>query len=149
MRRSFISLRRIHMKAKPIPDNRKGVIASLCLPDCAKAIEFYKKAFGAASHDCMKGADGKVMHAELAIGTGVIMVSDAFPDWNCHPTKNAKLFFYTENCDAAVEKAVKAGCKLERPVEDQFWGDRMGNVIDPFGVGWGIATHKEDLSFEE
>lgn len=133
----------------PVPEDRRGVIANLTIDGARKAIEFYKKAFGAEACECMDGPAGKVGHAELKIGTGVIMLSDAFPEWNCLPTKNARLFFYVHDADKAVEKAVKAGCKLERPVEDQFWGDRMGNVVDPFGVSWGIATHKEDLSAEE
>ncbi len=136
-------------KVQPIPEDRRGVIAQLTIDGAKKAIEFYKKAFDAEASECMDGPAGKVGHAELKIGAGVIMINDAFPEWNCLPTKNARMFFYVADVDAAVQKAVKAGCKLERPVEDQFWGDRMGNVVDPFGVGWGIATHKEDLTSEQ
>ena|SRR5579883_88298 len=137
------------MKAKAIPDTHHGIISVLCIDGCEKAMEFYKKAFGATTAECMKGGDGKVMHAEVKIGTGLIMVNDPMPQWNVQPTKNAKLFFYVENVDAAVEKAVKAGCKIRHEVVDQFWGDRMGNVVDPFGIEWGIATHKEDLTPEQ
>lgn len=137
------------MKVKPIPDTHHGVIANLCIDGSEKAMEFYKKAFGATASECMKGPGGKVMHAEVKIATGVLMLNDPMPHWNVTPTKGAKLFFYVENADAAVEKAVKAGCKIQHEVTDQFWGDRMGNVIDPFGVEWGIATHKEDLTPEQ
>lgn len=136
-------------KVKPVPTGYEGIIPNLCLENAAKAIEFYKKAFGATSEECMKGEDGKVMHAEVKIGQGVIMLSDAFPEWNCHPSKNARLFFYVPDVDKVVAQAVKAGCKIEQPVQDQFWGDRMGKVTDPFGVSWGVATHKEDLTPEQ
>lgn len=136
-------------KIQPIPENRRGVIPNLVLDGARKAMEFYQRAFGAHAEECMDMPGHKVGHAELKIGTGVVMLSDAFPEWNCHPTKNARLFFYVENVDAAVERALKAGCKIERPVEDQFWGDRMGTVVDPFGVVWGLATHREDLTPEQ
>ncbi len=136
-------------KVKPIPDDRRGVIANLTVEGARKALEFYAKAFGAKSTDCMEMPGGKVGHAEVRVGTGLIMINDPFPEWGCHPTANARLFMYVEDVDAAYAKAVKAGCKPARPVEDQFWGDRMGAVVDPFGVEWGLATHKEDLTFEQ
>lgn len=136
-------------KVNPIPDDMRGVIASLCVEGAAKAIEFYQKAFGAQAGEVMKNPDGKVVHASLRIATGQIMISDVFPQWNNKPTKNAQFYVYVEDCDAAVAKALKAGAKQEWPTEDMFWGDRVGHVTDPYGFTWALATHKEDVSPDE
>ncbi|MBI4349463.1 MAG: VOC family protein [Elusimicrobia bacterium] len=134
---------------KPIPDGYRAVTPGLAIDGAAQAIEFYKKAFGATDvHECMKGPDGKIMHAELKIGDSIIMVSEAFPQWGCEATRS-RFYIYTDDCDALLARAAKAGAKPEQPATDQFWGDRMGSVRDAWGNVWSIATHKEDLTPEQ
>jgi uncharacterized glyoxalase superfamily protein PhnB len=123
--------------------------------DAARAIEFYKQAFGAEVRGGVaKGPDGKVMHAELKIGDSVIMLSDENPEWgSLSPLSSGGsgmgLHIYLDGVDAAFDRAVKAGAQVEMPVMDQFWGDRYGKLKDPFGHKWSIATHTKDLSEEE
>jgi PhnB protein len=142
------------MAVKPIPEGYHTVTPYLAVEDAAKAIEFYKRAFGAKERGRMDAPEGKIGHAELEIGDAVIMLSDPFPQATTKPPKelggiSASLFVYSEDVDAAVQRAVDAGATVSMPVEDMFWGDRFGSVMDPFGHQWSIATHKEDLTPEE
>jgi PhnB protein len=141
--------------AKPIPDGYHTVTPSLVVKGGAQAIEFYKKAFGATEHFRMPGPDGKsLMHAELKIGDSIVMLADEQPDTGCKaPTSvgvsTSSLFLYVKDVDAGFKKAVEAGATPEMPPADMFWGDRFGQVRDPFGHLWGLGTHKEDLAPEE
>lgn len=142
------------MAVKPIPEGYHTVTPFLTIRDAARAIEFYKQAFGAKERGVMKGPDGKVMHAELLIGDSVIMLSDEFPDFGALSPQAlggspAGLHIYVEDVDSAFDQAVKAGAHVEMPVMDQFWGDRYGRLKDPFGHKWSIATHTKDLSMDE
>ncbi|MCC6750097.1 MAG: VOC family protein [Deltaproteobacteria bacterium] len=127
---------------KPVPDGYQTLTPALNLKGADQAIEFYKKAFGAEERFRMPGPGGVVMHAELQIGSSVVMLSEAMQD----PPTVGSIFMYVPDADAAFDRAVKAGAKVKMPMQDMFWGDRFGKVTDPNGIGWGIATHKEDLS---
>jgi len=122
--------------------------------DAAQAIEYYTKAFGAKERVRMDAPGGKIGHAELEIGNGLIMLSDPFPQSSSKPPKelggtSASVFMYVEDVDAAVKQAVDAGATITMEVADQFWGDRFGTITDPFGHVWSLATHVEDLTPEE
>lgn len=140
--------------AKPIPDGFHTVTPHLVVSDAAKAIEFYKQALGAQEIERFMMPDGKaVMHAELKIGNSVLMLGNEFPP-DCLSPKtrggtSVSLNLYVENADAAFDRAVKAGCTVKMPMADQFWGDRYGQVEDPFGHKWSLATHKQDLTKEQ
>jgi PhnB protein len=121
------------------------VTAYLCADGASEAIEFYKRAFGAEERFRMPTPDGKVAHAELQIGDSVVMLSEAIQE----PVTSASMYLYVPNVDAVCQRAVAAGAEAAMPPTDMFWGDRFGRVVDPFGVRWGIATHKEDLSPQE
>ena len=141
-------------KANPIPEGYHSVTPYLCVNDAARAIEFYKEAFGATEIMRMEAPGGKIGHAEVKIGDSFVMLADEFPEMNFRSPQtlggvSAHFMIYDEDVDALVERAVAAGAKLTRPVKDQFYGDRSGGVEDPFGHHWYIATHKEDLSPEE
>jgi PhnB protein len=142
------------MPVKPVPDGYHTLTPFLTIRDAARAIEFYKQAFGAEERGVMKSPDGKVMHAELKIGDSIIMLSDEFPEFGSLSPQSIGgssmgLHIYLDNVDAAFERAVKAGAKVEMPVMDQFWGDRYGKLKDPFGHQWSIGTHTKDLSMDE
>jgi len=142
------------MSVKPIPDGYHSITPFLTVRDAARAIEFYKQAFGAEERGVMKGPDGKVMHAELKIGDSIIMLSDEFPEYGALSPQSIGgagmgLHIYLDGVDAAFDRAVKAGAKVEMPVMDQFWGDRYGKLSDPFGHKWSIGTHVKDLSMDE
>jgi PhnB protein len=137
--------------AKPVPDGYHNITPYMTVRDAARAIEFYKQAFGATEKGVMKGPDGKVMHAELRIGDSILMLADEFPQFgSLSPLSTGGsgmgLHIYTEDVDAAFDRAVKAGAKVDMPVADMFWGDRYGKLADPFGHKWSIATHKRDMS---
>lgn len=140
---------------KPIPDGFSTVTTSLIVKGAEKAIEFYKKAFGAQELFRFLGPDGKsIMHAEIKIGNSIVMLSDEVPQMNCFSPQSLggsgmAIYMYVEDADAVFNKAVASGAKPIMPVMDTFWGDRFGNVQDPFGHVWGIATHKKDMSPEE
>ena len=139
---------------KPIPEGFHSVTPSIVVRDAARAIEFYKKALGAKERMRMAGPDGKVMHAELQIGDSVIFLGDEMPQ---SPSKSPQtlggstgaLHLYVQDVDQAFQKAIEAGGKVAMPVADQFWGDRYGSFVDPFGHVWGLGTHKEDLTNDE
>jgi len=143
------------MSVKPVPDGYHTLTPFLTVRDAARAIEFYKKAFGAEVRGGVaKGPDGKVMHAELQIGDSVIMLSDEFPEFGSLSPQSTGgspmgLHIYVDGVDAAFDRAVKAGAQVEMPVMDQFWGDRYGRLKDPFGHKWSIATHVKDMSEDE
>ena len=139
---------------KPIPEGYHSVTPYLCCRDAARAIEFYKKAFGATEIMRMGAPDGKVGHAELQIGNSRVMIADEFPEMQFLSPASIggtpiTLHLYVEDVDAVVPRAVGAGAKVTRPVKDEFYGDRAGQVEDPFGYKWYVATHKEDLTMEE
>ncbi len=142
------------MPAKPIPEGYHTLTTYLAVEDAAKAIEFYKRAFGATERVRMDAPGGKIGHAELAIGDSLIMLADPFPQASTKSPKElggttTSIFMYVEDVDAAIQDAVDAGGEITMKVDDQFWGDRLGSVTDPFGHLWQIATHKEDLTPEE
>jgi len=143
-----------HMPVKPIPDGYSSVTPYLAVKQAADAIEFYRRAFGAKERMRLVAPDGKVGHAELAIGNSVIMLADEHPDMDLRSPESyggasVTLHLYVPDVDASFRKATAAGAKPLRQVQDQFYGDRSGTVRDPFGHVWHIATHKEDLSSEE
>jgi PhnB protein len=143
------------MSVKPVPEGYHTLTPSLTVRDAARAIEFYKQAFGAEVRGGVaKGPDGKVMHAELQIGDSVIMLTDEFPEFGSLSPQSSggagmSLHIYVDGVDAAFDRAVKAGAQVEMPVSDQFWGDRYGKLKDPFGHKWSIATHIKDMSADE
>jgi PhnB protein len=142
------------MAVKPVPDGYHTITPYLTVRDAARAIEFYKAAFGATERGVAKGPDGKVMHAELKIGDSIIMLADEFPDFGSLSPQSiggsaSGLHIYLDGVDAAFDRAVKAGAVVEMPVSDQFWGDRYGKLKDPFGHKWSIGTHIKDVSMDE
>ena len=138
---------------RPIPEGQHTVTPGLVHREAKKAIEFYKKAFGAEVKSNMTMPDGRVMHAEIRIGDSTIFLSDEFPemapDHKSPQTAGCvtgSLYLYVQDCDASFKRATDAGAKTVMPPADMFWGDRFAKVTDPFGHQWGMATHKEDLS---
>jgi PhnB protein len=142
------------MAVKPIPEGYHSLQTYLAVEDASKAIEFYKEAFGAEERLRMPGPDGKIAHAELQIGDSRLMLSDPFPHSSVRPPAErggptGSVFMYVDDVDATFEQAQGAGADVVSELEDMFWGDRFGTLVDPFGHVWSIATHKEDLSEEE
>ena len=139
---------------KPIPDDYPRVIPSLAVDGAAAAIDFYCAVLGATVRMRMDGPDGKVGHAELQLGDSVIMLADEFPEMDHRGPRSVggtpvTLSVYVEDVDAVFAKAIAAGARELRAVEDQFYGDRSGQLEDPFGHRWNVATHVEDVSEEE
>lgn len=139
---------------KPVPDGYHTVTPYLVLKGAARAIDFYKQAFGATELLRMPRPDGTLGHAEIKIGTSPIMLADEDPAMGARSPESfggspVSILLYVEDADALFARAVRAGAKEVRPMADQFYGDRMGGVSDPFGYTWYIATHKEDVSEEE
>ena len=143
------------MTAKPIPTGFHSITPHLIIRDAARAIEFYKQAFGAKEIARMPGPDGKsIMHAEIQIGDSRIMLADEAPERDIRSPQTlggtpVSIMLYVDDVDARYNKAIAAGAKELRPVKDQFYGDRSGCITDPFGHQWTIATHKENVSAEE
>ena len=142
------------MAVKPVPEGYTSVTPYLTVDDGKAAIEFYKRALGATERGVMHGPDGKIAHAELQIGDAVVMLSDVFPQSACRTPKEltgttVALFLFVEDVDSVVQDAVDAGATILMQPEDQFWGDRLGQVTDPFGHVWQIATRVQDLTPEE
>jgi uncharacterized glyoxalase superfamily protein PhnB len=129
-------------KVKAVPQGYQTVTPFLNVKGASEAIEFYKKAFGAEERSRMPGPSGAIMHAELQLGTSVIMMSDAMTN----PPTQTSLHIYVDDCDALWSRATAAGCKIEMPITDMFWGDRYGVVSDKWGNRWAIASHKVDVS---
>jgi PhnB protein len=142
------------MPVKPVPEGYHTATPYLIVSGGAKAIEFYKRALGATERMRLDGPDGKIGHAEIEIGDSVIMLADEFPEMGAKSPQSiggtpVGICLYVEDVDARFQQAVKAGAKIERPLQNQFYGDRSGTVIDPFGHKWTIATHIEDVPPEE
>ena len=137
---------------KPIPDKYTTITPSLTLNDAARAIEFYKKAFGATERMAMKSPEGKVVHAELQIGNSIVMLCDEMMDMRSAKTiggSPVSFYVYVENVDDAFRKAISAGGKEIYALKDEFWGDRVGGLEDPFGYKWSLASRTRDLSPSE
>ncbi|MDX2231492.1 MAG: VOC family protein [Leptolyngbyaceae cyanobacterium bins.349] len=130
------------------------VMPSLTVHDGAAAIAFYQQAFGAVEMGRMPSPDGKIMHAELKIGDSLLFLNDEFPDMGCpSPMKlngsPVTIHLQVEDVDTVFEQALQAGATVTMPLQDMFWGDRYGKLVDPFGHHWSLATHIEDVSSEE
>ena len=141
-------------KVKPIPDGYHTVTPYLIISDAAKALDFYKKAFGAMETVRMTAPGGKVGHAEIKIGDSPIMLADECPEMSGRSPQAlggspVSIMLYVEDVDTRFKRAIKAGAKELRPVKDQFYGDRCGSLTDPFGHIWHLATHVEDVSQKE
>jgi len=141
-------------KVKPIPEGYHTATPYLIIKGAASAIEFYKKAFGATELFRMAAPGGKIGHAEIKIGNSPIMLADEVPEMGYRSAQSlggspVGILLYVEDVDAVFNQAIAAGAKEERPVKDQFYGDRSGGVTDPFGLVWHIATHIEDIAPEE
>jgi PhnB protein len=140
--------------AKPIPDGYPRVTPYLCVDGAAAAIDFYTKVLGAAEKVRMAAPGGKIGHAELALGDSILMLADEHPEVGFLGPKSVggtpvTISVYVENVDEVFERAVAQGASAERPIEDQFYGDRTGQFQDPFGHRWHVATHVEDVPPEE
>ena len=137
---------------KPIPQGYTTVTPSVTLADTNKAIEFYKKALGATERSRVPGSDGKIMHAEVQIGTSIVMLNDEVMGMRSARSIGGSpisFYLYVEDVDAAFKKAIAAGGKEVAPVTDMFWGDRMGAFEDPFGISWTLATHIKEPTKDE
>lgn len=137
-----------------IPTGYAGVTSYLIIRDAAKAIDFYKKAFGATEVMRLPAPGGKVGHAELKIGEGFVMLADESPEMGHRSVQSyggspVSLMFYVQDVDKSFAQAIAAGGVAKNPVKDQFYGDRSGTLTDPFGLLWTIATHKEDIAAPE
>ena len=139
----------------PVPRGMHTVTPNLVLRDCARAIDFYKRALGAQERARMPSPDGqKIWHAELVVGDSTIFLNDEMPGMG-RPAPTAAdpspvtLWLYVADCDAAFDRAVKAGAKQTYAPSDMFWGDRCAGVADPFGYVWSFATHQKDMTEEE
>ena len=139
---------------QPIPEGYPRVTPYLCIDGAAEAIDFYSNVFGATERMRMSAPGDKVGHAELEIGDSLIMLSDEFPDMEVRSPKAiggspVTISLYVEDVDDVFQRAQRAGAKVIRPVENQFYGDRTGQFEDPFGHRWSVATHIEDVSPDE
>lgn len=139
---------------KPIPEGMHSLTPHLVCAGAADAIEFYKRAFNAVEQARMPGPDGKLIHAAVKIGDSTLMLVDENPQWGSLGPKALKgspvtIHLYVPDVDATVAQAVAAGAKVTMPVADMFWGDRYGQLEDPFGHRWSVATHTRDLTSEE
>jgi PhnB protein len=139
---------------KPIPDGYPRVTPYLCVDGASAAIDFYTDVFGATERMRMPGPEGKLGHAELQLGDSMIMLADEFPEMNFLSPKArggtpVTLHVYVEDVDAVFDRALEAGATSLRPVENQFYGDRSGQLEDPFGHRWNLATHVEDVAPDE
>lgn len=141
------------MAVKPIPEGYHSVTPYLIVKGASRAIEFYKKAFGATEVMRFPGPNGTIAHAEIKIGDSVVMLADEGMGEYRSPEaiggSPVSLMIYVPDVDKTFEQAKKNGAKETRPVQDQFYGDRSGHLVDPFGHVWTVSTHKEDVSAEE
>jgi PhnB protein len=138
-------------QVKPIPQGFRTVTPYLTLHDAARALDFYKRAFGAQEIMRMDAPGGKIGHAEIKIGDSIIMLGDEMPGSGAQSPHtlggtSAGIMLYVENVDAVFNQAVSAGAQAEAQPADMFWGDRYGRLRDPFGHSWSVATHKEDIA---
>ncbi|HYG45188.1 MAG TPA: VOC family protein [Bordetella sp.] len=141
---------------KPIPEDMHSVTPHLICDGAAVAIDFYVKAFKAVELARMPGPGGKIMHAMVRIGDSTVMLADTFPDADCGSAdpkalqgSPVYLHLYVEDVDATMAQAQAAGATITMPAADMFWGDRYGQLTDPVGHRWSVATHKEDLTPEQ
>jgi PhnB protein len=139
---------------KAIPDGYHNVTPYLFVRGAANAIDFYKTVFGAKETVRIPGSDGRIMHAEVKIGDSIVMLADENPHNGVMSPQtiggySVGIHLYVENVDSVIQKAVENGAKTLRPIKDQFYGDRSGSLLDPFGHMWSVATHVEDVSPEE
>jgi PhnB protein len=139
--------------AKAIPEGYHTATPYLIVHDAAGALEFYRKAFNAQERMRYEH-EGKIGHAEIQLGSSIIMLADEYPQMNIRSAKSfggtpVSIHLYVEDVDSFVEQALKNGAKEQRPVQDQFYGDRTGTIEDPYGHVWHVSTHKEDLTMEE
>jgi len=148
------------MAIQPIPDGYHTATPYLIVKGAGPAIEFYKRAFGASEVMRMDGPNGRIGHAEIRIGNSPIMLADEYPEMGFRSPQSlseaganmkppVSILLYVEDVDARFKKAIAAGAKELKPLQDQFYGDRSGTLQDPFGHVWTIATHKEDVSPDE
>lgn len=138
--------------AKPVPEGYHTITPALTLDNAAQTIEWYKKALGAEEMSRSTGPDGKIMHAEIKIGDSRVMMNDAMMGMKGPQSLGgspATLWLYVKDCDALFNRAVGAGAKVQVPIDNQFWGDRGGAVVDPEGYTWWIASRKEELTDQE
>jgi PhnB protein len=139
---------------QPIPPGYHSITPYLMVRDGAKALAFYRQAFGAEQVMCFDGSDGKVAHAEVKIGDSHVMLADESPDQGFVGPQTlggagVSLMLYVADVDKTFAQAIAAGATSRRPVADQFYGDRVGTLVDPFGHVWSIGTHREDVTVEE
>ena len=142
------------MAVKPIPEGYHSVTPYLIIRGAAAALEYYKQAFGAVELMRMPAPGGKIGHAEIKIGDSPIMLADEYPEMGYKGPQTiggspVSLMIYVEDVDTVFNRAVDAGGTVKEAVQDKFYGDRTGTIVDPFGHVWHLATHKEDLSMEE
>lgn len=138
--------------AKAVPDGYQTITPMLTLDNASQSIDWYKKALGAEEISRSAGPDGKIMHAELKIGSSRLMVMDPMMDGKgpkAYGGSPAGLWLFVENSDALFNRAIGAGAKVRAPMDNQFWGDRAGAITDPSGYVWWIATRKEDFTQAE
>ena len=139
---------------KAVPEGTHSITAHLSVREAAKAIDFYQKAFGAELLNLHKTPDGRVMHATLKFGDSQIMLADEFPGMGPKSPQAlggspVVLNYYVEDVDSLFKQAADAGAKVTMPLDNQFWGDRYGQVVDPFGHTWALGQHVEDVAPEE
>jgi len=143
-------------RPNPIPDSYRRITPCLTVNGAAKAIEFYAAAFGATERMRFPGPGGAIVHAEIEIGDSVVMLADADPQQGTQappsaglPGSPAYLFIYVADVDAVIARAAELGAVVQRPAQDQFYGERDGYIVDPFGHGWTVASHVEDVTPDE
>jgi PhnB protein len=142
------------MSVKPIPEGYHSVTPYLIVRGAAAAIDYYTKAFGAKELFRFPAPDGKIGHAEIKIGDAPIMIADEYPDMGYNGPQSlggsaVSLMIYVEDVDTVFNRAVESGGTVKEALQDKFYGDRIGTLVDPFGHIWHVATHKEDVSMEE
>jgi PhnB protein len=142
------------MAVRPIPEGYHSVTPYLIVKDAARALEYYKQAFGASELMRHVGPGGKIGHAEIKVGDSVIMLADEFPEVGARSPEAfggspVSLLLYVEDVDAVFARALARGAREKRPLKDQFYGDRSGTLVDPFGHAWTVATHTEDVPPDE
>ena len=141
-------------KVKAIPDGYHSVTPYLIIDGASRALDYYKRVFGATERMRMPGPEGKIGHAEISIGDSMIMLADEHPEMGARAPRTVggsavSIMLYVNDVDATVKTAVAEGAKLLQPVEDTFYGDRMGTIEDPFGHPWHVGTHREDVPLDE
>lgn len=142
------------MAVKPIPEGYRSVTPYLIVNGAAGALEFYKKVFGATELMRFDGPGGTIAHAEIRIGDSIVMLGDENPEMGFRGAGSiggspVGLMLYVDDCDRTFDAAVAAGATVRKPLKDEFYGDRSGTIVDPFGHVWTVSTHKEDVSPEE